>query len=223
VVLEFINCISITNRDLTPYQLFYDELKPVTAPYRPNLKAYKAIGSYCEVFILLKKRPKVYKVKAKTELRRFLTNLRSKNCLVYIPTRNTVTKTPFFKLYEFKISLFLEEVLKSIDIRPLNDTAVTEDSIGEGISLDLLEIDDDIGSLELVTLKVLEPSRPSKFITPRLFKPLESENRPSEPMLRPLEKLIKLINSSNLDEMQLDLIISFYYRVKAMIFQEETR
>src|SRR6266699_3436178 len=66
-VLELINCTVITNRDLTPYQLFYDELKPITAPYRPNLKAYKAIGSYYEVLIPLKKRLKVYKVKAKTE------------------------------------------------------------------------------------------------------------------------------------------------------------
>ena len=28
-VLELINCTAVTNRDLTPYQLFYDELEPL--------------------------------------------------------------------------------------------------------------------------------------------------------------------------------------------------
>jgi len=123
-VLELINCTAVTNRDLTLYQLFYDELKPATAPHRPNLKAYKAIGSYCEVLIPLEKRPKVYKVKARTESERLLAVLRSKNCLVYIPTRNTVTKTPFLKLYEPKNPLLLGGVSKPIEIRPLNDASI---------------------------------------------------------------------------------------------------
>ncbi len=41
------------------------ELEPITTPHRPDLKAYKVIRSYCEVFIPLEKRPKVYKVKAR--------------------------------------------------------------------------------------------------------------------------------------------------------------
>src|SRR6266699_784202 len=60
-VLELINCIAVTNRDLTLYQLFHDELEPVIAPHRPDLKAYRAIGSYCEVFIALEKQSKAYK------------------------------------------------------------------------------------------------------------------------------------------------------------------
>ena len=88
------------------------------------MKAYKAIGSHCEVFIPLEKRPKAYKVKARTESRRLLAVLRSKNCLVYVSTENIVTKTLFFKLYELKNPLFLEEVLKPIKIRPLNDVSV---------------------------------------------------------------------------------------------------
>ena len=53
-----------------------------------------------------------------------------------------MTKTPFIKLYEPKNPLTLEGVLKFTEIRPLNDVAITKDSTGEGVSLDLLEIDD---------------------------------------------------------------------------------
>src|SRR6266699_1913388 len=101
-VLELINYIAITNRDLTPYQLFYNELEPATTPHRPDLKAYRAIGSYCKVLIPPEKRPKAYKVKAKTEPGRFLAVLRSKTYLVYIPTKNTMAKTLFIKLYKTK-------------------------------------------------------------------------------------------------------------------------
>src|SRR6266566_7063330 len=141
-VFELINCTVITNRDLTPYQLFYDKLEPATAPHRPNLKAYKAIGSHCEVLIPLEKRPKAYKVKAKTESGRLLAVLGSKICLAYVPAKNVVTKTPFIKLYELKNPLTLERITKLIRIRPLNDVTVTEDSTGERVSLDLPEIDD---------------------------------------------------------------------------------
>src|SRR6266699_6724182 len=89
-VLELINCIAVTNRDLTLYQLFHNELEPTTIPHKPNLKAYKAIGLYYKVFIPLKKQSKAYKVKAKTEPGRLLAVLRSKTYLVYIPTRNTM-------------------------------------------------------------------------------------------------------------------------------------
>src|SRR6266566_3342736 len=153
MVLELINYIAVTNRDLTLYQLFYDELEPAIALYKPDLKAYKAIGSYCEILIPLKKRSKAYKVKAKTEPKKFLTVLRSKTYLVYIPIKNTMTKTPFIKLYEPKNPLILEEVSKPIEIRPLNDVAVIEDSTGKRISLDLPEIDN-IDSSEPTALEV---------------------------------------------------------------------
>ncbi len=212
MVLELINCTVVTNRDLTPYQLFYNELKPATASYRPNLKAYKAIGSYCEVLILLEKRPKAYKVKTRTESGRLLVVLRSKNCLVYIPTRNTVTKTLFLKLYEPKNPLLLGGVLKPIGIRPLNDASVTQDSVGEEVSLDLPEIDDDdIGSPEPVEPLVLGPPEP---IAIGPLKPPKLENRPAEEFIKP-------VDSSNLDEMQLDLVISLCYRVKVKIFKKK--
>ncbi len=222
-VLELINCTAVTNQDLTPYQLFYNELKPVITPYRPNLKAYKAIGLYCEVFIPLKKQLKAYKVKVKTESGRLLTVLKSKNCLVYIPTKNTVTKTPFLKLYEPKNPLFLRGVSKPIGIRPLNDVSVTQDSTEEKVSLDQPEIDDDdIGSSEPVEPLAPKPFRPPEplalgpleLIVIRPLKPPKLENRPVEEPMKPMD-------SSNLDKMQLDLITSLYYRIKAKIFKKK--
>ena len=195
-VLEFINYIAVTNRDLTFYQLFYDELEPAIAPYKPNLRAYRAIGSYCKILILLEKQPKAYKVKAKTESRRLLTVLGSKTYLVYILIRNVVTKTLFIKLYKSKNPLTLKRIIKPIGIRSLNDVAITENSIGKGISLDLLEIDD-ISLLKPTTSEAPKPFKFSKPPVSRLF-------RPSEPVLEPLrlsEEPIELMNSANLDEM----------------------
>ncbi len=205
-VLELINYTAVTNRDLTFYQLFYNELKPVIAPYKFNLKAYRVIGSYCEVLILLEKRPKVYKVKARIESRRFLAVLRFKTCLAYVPAKNVVIKTPFIKLYKPKNPLTLERVTKPIGIRLLNDVVVIEDSTRKRVSLDLLEIDD-IGLLEPITLeapglfRLLEPPapKPSKLLKP----PASGPFRPPEPVprpFRPSEELIKPIDSSNLDK-----------------------
>ncbi len=171
------------------------------------MKAYRAIGLYCEVFILLEKRPKAYKVKARTELGRLLAVLGFKTYLVYVSTRNIMTKTPFIKLYETKNPLTLEEVSKLTKIRPLNDVAVIEDSTGEGVSLDLPEIDD-IGSSEST---ISEASRPPELLALGPFRPLEPKNRPLEPMFRPPEEPIKPVDSLDPDEMQLDLVISLCY------------
>ncbi len=108
-------------------------------------------------------------------------------------------KTPFIKLYEFKNPLILKKVLKPIGIRPLNDVVVIEDSTEEGVLLDLPKIDD-IGSSEPITPETPGFPRPPELLTPRPSKLLESENRPSESIFRPPEELIKLIDSSNPDE-----------------------
>jgi len=195
------------------------------------LKAYRTIESYCEVLILPEKRPKVYKVKARTEPGRLLAILGSKTYLVYMSTRNIVIKTPFIKLYELKNPLTLEEVSKPTGIQPLNDVAVIEDSIGEGVSLDLPEIDD-IGSSESITPEAPGPPEPPEFPAPGPpelpelpapgpFKPLKPENKPLEPMFRPFEEPIKLVDSLDPDKMQLDLITSLCYRVKAKIFKKK--
>ncbi len=164
------------------------------------MKVYRVIRSYYEVLIPLEKQSKIYKVKVKTEPRRFLTVLRSKTYLVYISTRNIVIKTLFIKLYEPKNLLVLEGVSKLIEIRPLNDVVITKDSIRKRISLDLLEIDD-IGSSELTTLKALRSSRPSELLVPRPFKLPKPKNRPLKPIFKLPEKLIKLMDFSDPDEM----------------------
>ncbi len=160
------------------------------------MKDYRAIGLYCKVFILLEKRPKIYKVKAKTESKKLLIVLRSKTYLVYIFIKNIVIKTPFIKLYEFKNLLILEGVSKLIGIRPLNDVVVTEDFIEKRILLDLLKIDN-IGSLEFITFEV---PRSLEFLPLGPFKFLKFKNKPLEPVFKPPEELIKPMDSLDPDE-----------------------
>ncbi len=191
------------------------------------MKAYRAIGSHCEILIPLEKHPKTYKIKAKTESKRLLIVLRSKTCLAYVSARNIATKTPFIKLYEPKNPLTLERITKPIRIRPLNNIAITENSTGKRISLNLPKIDD-IGPPEPTTPEAPRPSRPPEPPAPEPFKPPEPPaprpSKSSEPVSeppKPSKELIKPINSSNLDEIQLDLVTSLYYRVKTKIFKKK--
>ncbi len=129
-------------------------------------------------------------------------------------------KTPFIKLYKPKNPLTLEGVSKPIGIRPLNDVAITEDSIGEEVSLDLSEIDD-IGFSEPTIFETPRSSRSLELSAPGLSRPPEPENRPLEPVFRPSEEPIKPMDSLDPDEMQLNLVISLCYRVKAKIFKKK--
>ncbi len=132
-----------------------------------------------------------------------------------------MTKTPFIKLYKPKNPLTLKRVSKPIKIRLLNDVAVTEDSTGERISLDLLKIDD-ISSSESTTpeasrppkpleLPASRPPKPPELPAPGPFKPSEPKNRPLEPVLKSFEELIKPVDSSDPDEIQLNLVTSLCY------------
>ncbi len=114
-----------------------------------------------------------------------------------MPTRNTVTKTPFIKLYEPKNPLTLEGVSKLIRIRPLNDVAIIEDFTGERISLDLPEIDD----IDFLKSTTLEVPKPPELPAPGPSRLLEPENKPSKPMFKPSEEPIKPMDSLDLDEM----------------------
>ncbi len=129
-------------------------------------------------------------------------------------------KTPFIKLYELKNPLTLKEVSKPTGIRPLNDVAITKDSTGEKISLNLPEIDD-ISSSKSTTPEAPKPPEPLELPAPGPFKPSEPENKPLEPMLKPSKEPIKPMDSSDPDEMQLDLVISLCYRIKAKIFKKK--
>ncbi len=123
-----------------------------------------------------------------------------------------MTKTPFLKLYEPKNPLLLKEVSKPIGIQPLNDASVTQNSTEEEVSLDLPEIDDNnIGSLKPIELLAPGPLEP---IATGPLKPLKPENRPVEELMKPMDSL-------NLDKIQLDLITSLCYRVKTKIFKKK--
>ncbi len=87
----------------------------------------------------MKKRPKDYKIKVKIESERLLIILKFKIYLIYMFIKNTMIKTPFMKLYELKTLLILEEVSNFINIRSLNDVAITENFIKERISLNLFK------------------------------------------------------------------------------------
>ena len=181
MVFEFINYTTITNRDLILYQLFYNELKPVITFYKLDLKIYKVIELYYKVFILLEKQPKAYKVKVKIESRKFLIVLRSKTYLIYVFIKNIMIKMSFIKLYKYKNPLTLKEVSKLIEIRLLNDVAITKDSIGKRVSLDLLEIDN-ISSSKPTTSKAPRSFKPPKLPAPKPSKPPEPKNKPSKPI-----------------------------------------
>ena len=55
-VVEIINRTANSTKELTPYQLFQDELLPEGAPHTPELQDYRAIGSECLVLIPPEKR-----------------------------------------------------------------------------------------------------------------------------------------------------------------------
>ncbi len=131
-----------------------------------------------------------------------------------------MTKTLFIKLYELKNPLTLKGISKLTKIRPLNNVVVTEDSTGKKILLDLPEIDD-ISSSESTTLEAPGPPEPPELPAPGPSKPSEPKNRPSKPMLRPPEEPIKPIDSLDPDKMQLNLVTSLCYRVKAKIFKKK--
>ncbi len=126
-------------------------------------------------------------------------------------------KTPFIKLYEPKNPLTLKKISKPIEIQPLNDVVITEDSIGEKVSLNLPEIDN-INSSKSTTLEA--PKLP-ELPAPGPSKPPKPENKLSKPIFKPSEEPIKPVDSSNPDEMQLDLATSLYYRVKTKIFKKK--
>jgi hypothetical protein len=98
-VLELVNKTAVTNRDLTPYQAFFNEIEP-SVNHIPDLSRYKIIGSECKILIPLENRAKSQKLRPRTEAARLLAVLGSNTYLVYVPSRHAVLKTSFIKLYE---------------------------------------------------------------------------------------------------------------------------
>lgn len=98
-IVDLVNSTAVTNKDLTPYQAFFDELEPGIT-HIPDLGWYKAIGSRIELLIPNEKRPKSLKLQARTEPGRLLAALGNKTCLVWIPARRAVVKSPFVKIVD---------------------------------------------------------------------------------------------------------------------------
>ena len=105
-IVDLVNCIAVTNRDLTLYQLLQDKLKPAITPYIPLLKCYKVISSRCLVTILHKQRVKAYKLAEKAKLGHIIVTLNTKTYLVYIPKKHAIQQTAIIKLLKSAISAF---------------------------------------------------------------------------------------------------------------------
>jgi hypothetical protein len=50
-IVEIVNRTANSTKELTPYQLFHDELVPLQAPHTPDLQKYRAIGTECTVLV----------------------------------------------------------------------------------------------------------------------------------------------------------------------------
>jgi hypothetical protein len=94
-----VNATAVSNRELTPYQEFYDEIEPGSL-YRPNLGHYRVIGIHCEALIPLEHRAKSKKLAVRTEPVRLLSALSVSTVLVYAPSRRAVYKTSTVKILE---------------------------------------------------------------------------------------------------------------------------
>ncbi|KAK2072174.1 hypothetical protein P8C59_006545 [Phyllachora maydis] len=121
-IVELVNSTAITNKETTPFQALFDELKP-GIPHIPNLERYKAIGARGEAIIPLEKRSKSLKFTSRTEECKLLAVLGSKTYLVYIPSRRAVLKTSTIK--------FIED--NTVLSQPTDNTALE----GELVDLDL--------------------------------------------------------------------------------------
>jgi hypothetical protein len=88
-IVDIVNRTAVTNRDLTPYQSFLDDLEP-SITHKPNLSQYRAIRSLYKVYIPTKKRPKAYKLAPQTKSGKLLAILGIKTYIVYIPSRHAI-------------------------------------------------------------------------------------------------------------------------------------
>ena len=98
-IVDIINQTATTNRDLTPYQLFHDELSPATAPHLPRLEIYKAIGTEVLVHIPEEKRAAAKKMDPRAQKGHLLAVLGTQTYLVWLGGRKVI-QTSFIKLYE---------------------------------------------------------------------------------------------------------------------------
>ena len=99
-IVELVNKTAITNRDVSPFQAFFDDLQADKAPHTPDLSAFRAIGSRCLALVPHAHRVNSQKLAPRTEDARLLAVLGSKTFLVYLLQQQRVLKTSLIRLYE---------------------------------------------------------------------------------------------------------------------------
>ena len=115
-VLDLVNNTAVTNKDVTPSQVFFDDLNPGNDNV-PSIGHYRIIGAPCDALIPPEKRPKSRKLAAKTQPARLLAVLSLRTFLVWVPAKKQVMKTPFIKLQEGAL-INRRELTQSKDLFP---------------------------------------------------------------------------------------------------------
>jgi hypothetical protein len=160
-IVEIINRTANSTKELTPYQLFLDELVPLQAPHTPDLQDYRAIGTECTVLIPPEKRSVGQKLAPRGTKGRLLAVLGHQTYLVWLGQRRII-QTSFVKLYE-NAAAHLQGPVSPVS--PLELPDVCEDPEAST---------DPSGTLESTesTERPLEPFKPSRVLRP-LQQPLQ--------------------------------------------------
>lgn len=98
-IVEIINRTANSTQALTPHQELLDQLAPSTAPHRPDLERYRAIGSECIVLVPPASREASYKLAPRGVPRKLLAVIGHNTYSVYLGNRKVV-QTCFIKLFE---------------------------------------------------------------------------------------------------------------------------
>ena len=150
-IVELINSTAVTNRDLTPHQVLYDELEP-NLSHQPDLARFKAIGSTIELLIPEEKRSKSLKLQPRTEVGRLLAVLGSSTYLVQIPTRRAVVKSSFVKIIDELDTITSITSTTGLET-PLNSGYKEENTVREGVEEDTVDIEEDPTSIDTISSK----------------------------------------------------------------------
>lgn len=165
-VLEMVNKTAITNREYTPFQLFFDDIEPEKT-HKPDLSHYKIIGSVCEALIPHEKRVKSQKLAERTETAKLIAVLGSKIYLVYIPKRRVVLKTSFIKLLEGVFSY---------------ESAITPEGENRGKSTIEKSVEIPQPLVEFKPTQLIDPPNPEGVIKAKnpgsTFSPEDADNTP---------------------------------------------
>ena len=215
-MLELVNCTAVTNRDVTPYQSLFDDLKP-TEVHKPDMGKYRVIGTLCEILVPPEKRVKSEKLAPRSKTGKLLAVLGSNLYLIYIPTDRNIIKTPFVRIFE-------KGTLNSLsEGEPLNSDSGNS-PISEGVVLDSSP-----KRIENTEESAIKSNLPRGITQPPL-NPLGSESNtdsikppdivPVErPFIPPREPMFEDMDIDNIDiRMEVDFVNLLLNKTKSEIF-----